>query len=164
MTFPLFTDDNPNDLGNDAKWKIIGDVIDFAITEEYTRTATMSALREQGFTFGDAKFRNLWNTLADYRVRFEYPTTINPDELPSINTIQPSSRIELGVFQYKAYFSYYNENLERDIEQYMSINSTDLLTANEAIEKLWQFAAQNYNVMAESLNEFYYIGALRGTA
>lgn len=163
MTFPFLYDDDPQNLGYEAKWKIIGDVIDYAITEGFTQTSTRNTLREQGFTFGNTPFSQLWQTLADYRVRFEYPTTLDPDTLPNIQVIQPSSRIQEGVFQYKGWMEVYDENADRMVEQFFSINSTDLLSANDALAKLWEFANQNYNVSSESLQQFYYIGALRGT-
>ncbi len=164
MTFPLYEDDNPQDLGYDAKWKIIGDFIDYSITEGISQSALATHLRNTGFRFGNTPFNQLWQSLADFRVRFEYPSSIPDDLTPNVDLMATSNYLPSGTYQYTAYASWWNSDLETFQEKYFKVNSTDLYNKLGAIDALWGFASNNYGISAENIDEFYYIGSRRGVA
>lgn len=162
MTIPFLDEYNENDISNDAKWKIIGDAIDFALSEHLTQNATKEALRNRGYTFGNTPFSTLWQNLSDYRLRFEYPASLPDRALPDTDRMYGTSRIPEGVFQYKGSVMYYDENNDTLREHYFTINTTDLLSAEQARDKLYEFGLQQSPPAGEIATNVTYEGALKG--
>lgn len=127
FTIPFWEQSGKTEL----KWRIIGDVIEQAITFGTSQNATASALRLSGFTFGNDPFRQLFRDKRDFRVGFEYTTTIDANEIPNPLQIPHKDWLDDGVIQYIIEYDT-QDSLTGDITSHRTgITIPDLLTRDE---------------------------------
>jgi len=162
MTIPFLPEYDEESISDKAKWKIIGDAIDYGISESIAQNQVKSALRSNGFTFGNTPFSSLWQNLSDYRVRFEYPSILPDRAIPDIDRMYGTQRLQSGVFQYKGSVTVYDENNDTLKQQYFTINTTDLLTGEQAKDMLYEYGLPQSPIAGEIISSITYEGALKG--
>lgn len=160
--FPFLDNIDTNNIGNDAKWKIIGDVIDYAISEGINQTDTKTLLRDYGFSFGNSAFSQAYNDLLSFRVSFEYPTTLDDDIKPNYDLIQTSIRVPSGIYQYKGSVLVFDSENDTLREKFFTINTTDILSKSQAIDYLWEYGLPQSPLTGEIAGDIIYEGMLRG--
>lgn len=147
---------------NDLKWRLIGDTIEQAITYGISQSSTAQQLRDKGFSFGNTPFNQLFRDKRDYRVGFEYISTLDDDELPNPLQISTKDWLETGRYQYVYEFEIYDSIADETIYYRTAEFLDDLLTKGQAegiLESLDDFTSAPANV---DIVNAKLIGAFRG--
>lgn len=153
-----------SNLDNDTKWKHIQDGIEQAITLGITQTETARQLRDFGYSFGNTPFNQLFRSRREYRVGFEYITTLDDDEIPDYLQMSTKGWLEEGKYQYVLEYDIFDEITGETIQYRTSEISDTLLSKGEiegAIQNTNDITSPIAGLIAESARV---IGAFRGIA
>lgn len=157
----MFPDFDPNEMDDKQKWSLIGDAIEIAITEGMSRTQTARELRQVGFSFGDAAFRQLFDEKSDWRQGFEYSSSLRFDQRPNPSRMATSQYEITRAYGYVGRVSYLDDETGQVKFHTARIDSDELLTREEAEQLLADGLTDQSPPAGTTVSQVSYMGAMR---
>lgn len=160
--FDFLSEFDTGNLARESKWNIIRAGVEIAVSENLSMSETARQLRLGGLSFGNEPFRDLFRELSGYRQQFDYQTRIGRDLFPNPDLMAYSKYPIEGEYGYVGRYLTTNPETFEQYYKTFRIDSDELLTQNQALAALQEFATKYGLEFEERLTDVEFIGSMKG--